>query len=385
LKAKRDRGDYVGAIPIYGYTKSMENKNKLIIDENTAPVIQDIFYMKLQGMSAAKIAANLNSQGILSPLEYKRSKGVAIPKQGYADKLTPKWCATTILRILKDETYTGTLIQGRQSTPNYKHSTLVSLPKNKWIKTNNAHSPIISRSDFDTVQRSLTLDTRTNHNLENVYLFSGILICGSCGNNMTRKSVPYKDKKYIYYYCSTGKKNGCASPATVKENDLYDTVLNHVKAHIQKIIELESRMQEKHFIDFEPNEYIKQLSEHENESQKYALFKSSLYQNLINGILTNDEYVSYKNYYNEKILRLNADIDDLIGRIKNISLLSPQNMCWMQNFKLYANLTELDRTAVVRMIQNICIKSKGDYCIRFNYQDKYEQVVRFFISKTEDI
>ena len=49
LLAKRKNGDYVGACPIYGYQKSEENKNRLVVDPHTAPIVQDIFRKKIEG------------------------------------------------------------------------------------------------------------------------------------------------------------------------------------------------------------------------------------------------------------------------------------------------------------------------------------------------
>ena len=68
--------------------------------------------MRLEGASASKIASELNRLGILSPLAYKKNNGLPYAKKGYADKADCKWSATTIIRILQDETYTGTLVQG---------------------------------------------------------------------------------------------------------------------------------------------------------------------------------------------------------------------------------------------------------------------------------
>ena len=120
LDVKRRNGDFVGAFPVYGYMKAEDNKNLLVPDPYAARVVCDIFRMRLEGASASKIASELNRLGILSPLAYKKNNGLPCAKKGYADKADCKWSATTIIRILQDETYTGTLVQGKQGTPHYK-------------------------------------------------------------------------------------------------------------------------------------------------------------------------------------------------------------------------------------------------------------------------
>ena len=110
LDVKRRNGDFVGAFPVYGYMKAEDNKNLLVPDPYAARVVCDIFRMRLEGASASKIASELNRLGILSPLAYKKNNGLPYAKKGYADKTDCKWSVTTIIRILQDETYTGSVI-----------------------------------------------------------------------------------------------------------------------------------------------------------------------------------------------------------------------------------------------------------------------------------
>lgn len=120
LLTMRKKGLYVGACPVYGYRKSNGDKNRLVADKYAAKVVQNIFSMKIEGLSACFIADELNRRKILSPLQYKKSLGLSYPRNGFAYKDNTKWSASTILRILKDEVYTGTLAQGKQYTLNYK-------------------------------------------------------------------------------------------------------------------------------------------------------------------------------------------------------------------------------------------------------------------------
>ena len=121
--------------------------------------------------------------------------GLPHSKKGYADSQSAKWSAHAILRILQDETYTGVLLQGKQSTHNHKIKDIIEKPAEEWIRTENAHAPIIRRHDFELVQKIMGLDTRTAPDGDGVYLFSGILICRCGGGRMTRKTNTVKGKK----------------------------------------------------------------------------------------------------------------------------------------------------------------------------------------------
>ena len=239
LEVKRKKGDYVGACPVYGYRKSAENRNQLVVDEYAARVVRDIFRAKIDGRSAKRIADELNALGVLSPLAYKISRGLPHPKGGFADRPDAKWSATTVIRILQDEIYTGTLVQGRQGTYNHKLRNVIQKPDEEWIRVENAHEAIIRKRDFDLVQHIMGLDTRTAPEGEKVYLFSGLLVCGCCGARMTRKTNTVGGKKYIYYHCPTGKKHGCTHPVMLREDDLIQCVLASVQAHIKNVVSVD--------------------------------------------------------------------------------------------------------------------------------------------------
>ena len=115
--------------------------------------MRDIFRMKIDGYSAARIAEILNGRGVLSPMEYKKDRGLPYPKGGYADKDGAKWSATTVIRILNNETYIGTLIQGKSGTLNYKIRDVTQKPENEWQRVEDAHELIILKHNFDLVKK----------------------------------------------------------------------------------------------------------------------------------------------------------------------------------------------------------------------------------------
>ena len=280
LDVKRRNGDFVGAFPVYGYMKAEDNKNLLVPDPYAARVVCDIFRMRLEGASASKIASELNRLGILSPLAYKKNNGLPYAKNGYADKADCKWSATTIIRILQDETYTGTLVQGKQGTPHYKIKQMEQRPASEWVRVPDAHKALIARQDFDLVQRIKGLDTRTSPNEDTVYLFSGILICGCCGSRMTRKTNRANGKEYHYYYCPTGKKKGCAHPVMLKESSLIDCVRDSLKAYIGNIASLEALLtgiDQTSINQALAKEYSDHITDNERRLEQVLEFKARLY------------------------------------------------------------------------------------------------------------
>lgn len=388
LMTKRKNGDYIGACAIYGYVKSEENKNQLAVDSYTAEIVRDIFKMKTEGISAAKIADNLNSLGILSPLAYKKDRGLPHPKGGFADRDNVGWSATTIIRILKDETYTGSLIQGKQCTFSYKLKELKDKPQEEWIVTPNAHEAIIRKQDFDLVQKIMNIDTRTAPNETGVYLFSGVLVCGCCGNRLTRKTVPYKDKKYFYYYCPTGKKNGCKGSKMIKESELEGCISHSVKVHINSVISLDetlSSMCEKKINLRLVQKATVQISDVGNQIEKISSYKASLYESLINGVVTKEEHKSMKSGYELELLRLKNARDTLNKELTAIKENTSERMKWMEHFKQFEGIADIDRSVVIQLIHSITVTGNHELHIKFRYESEYENALNLLKFQKEAV
>ena len=381
LNTKRANGDYIGACPIYGYKKDENNRNRLVIDEYPASVVRDIFRMKIDGHSAKRIAELLNERGILSPFEYKKANGLPYPKGGYADKDGAKWAANTIIRVLNDETYTGTLIQGKSGTPNYKLKNIVQKSAEEWHRVENVHEAIVKKHIFDLAQKILRLDTRTTPNGDKVYLFSGILICGCCGGRMTRKTVTYKAAKYHYYYCPTGKKKGCPAPVMLKEQDLMDCILGSVKGHIANVASLETLiagLDTTRIAQELAGNLRKQIADNERRIKQIHEFKAGLYENMINGVLSKDEYKSLKGKYVLDADDLNAANAKLQDEVETVLSCKHERLAWIEHFKQFENLDAIDRRTVIHLIQSIRVLSKTKIEITFNYQPEYENAVNLF-------
>ena len=387
LNVKRCNGDYVGACPVYGYRKSDDNHNQLVPDEYPASVIREIFQMKLSGQSAAHIAAVLNERGVLSPYQYKKDRGLPHPTGNYADKDVAKWSARTIIRILSDETYAGTLVQGKQGTPNYKLKELVVRPASEWKRKENAHEAIINKQDYELVQRLMLLDTRTTPNGDSVYPFSGMLICASCGSRMTRATRRRGNNVYHYYYCPKTKKRGCASEGMLREKDLINIVLNSIKKKIEAVISLDdiirtidAKSQGQKIAD----SLTVQLNENEGRLEGIRRFKAGLYENMVVGVISKDEYKIFKTKYAadaDVLIKANAklkqEIDDALS-------CKTERLKWIEHFKQFASLDTINRKAVSVLIKSIRVIGKREIAIDYNFQDEYDAIAQMSGISTEE-
>lgn len=263
------------------------------MDDYAAGMVRNIFLWKIGGMSQQGIADKLNQTGVLSPAEYKKSCGSKYRAKFQRKKKT-LWSAVAVARILANEAYTGTLIQGRFTTPNYKVKKTVVKSKEEWIRIYDAYEAIISREEFDTVQRLLGKDTRVAPEQKQVYLFSGIAICRDCGRQMSRKVSTVAGKKYAYYMCSANKKEGVCSSHRIREEELELAVTEYLSRYTEELTDLKELLT---FIDKLPKQgndtkrlelRILQLEE---EVQRYNQLKISVYEDLKDGLISKEEYV----------------------------------------------------------------------------------------------
>ncbi|MEA4820804.1 hypothetical protein SDC9_118555 [bioreactor metagenome] len=156
-------------------------------------------------------------------------------RNGFVNIDNPKWSSTTILRILKDEIYTGTLVQGKVTNINYKLKVPIKHADEDVSRVAHSHDSIISKNDFDLVQRVLKVRTKSSQSNKVPHLLSGLVVCDSCGKNMMIKTVKHKCGNYRYYYCPTGKKNGCISPSMLRVEKLEQEVFRQIREYINEI------------------------------------------------------------------------------------------------------------------------------------------------------
>ena len=229
LKIKQLTGEFIGVTAPYGYLKNPKDKHKFIIDKEASYIIKKIFNMILLGKSRKEIAEHLNNKNVLTPSLYKISKENPNNEELIHSK---KWNAEIVNRILRNETYTGTLIQNVKTKPNYRTDKLIDVNKDEWIITENHHEPIISKDKFDEAQQILNRKTKINKNAD-IDLFSGYLKCSHCGNSLIIK----KSKNQIYYYCSSYIKDKSCLKYSINRKKLEQMVKDEIikKINIEQL------------------------------------------------------------------------------------------------------------------------------------------------------
>ena len=193
-------------------------------------------------------------------------------------------------------------------------------------------------------------------------------------------------EEYVYFFCPTGKKCGCVSPAMVKESDLLGCVTESLKAHIENVISLDgllSTISQERLNHELIQEYSGQIANCETQLTRIASYKGRLYENLVNGCLTKEEYLGLKKQYSDEYDALQAAIMGWQGKITEVKENRSERSRWINQFRQFEGMEGIDRRAVIQLIRSIRIVSKNEIEITFNYADEYEKAVAISAQLTE--
>ena len=223
---KQRKGQFIGGKPVYGYKKHPTQKNKIVIDEDAAPIVRRIFAMALDGMSCRKIAAALNEEGVPTPATYC---GWNMGRKGPYAGL---WSSERISEMLQNETYIGNMVQGRMVKISYKSEKCLRQPKEKWVVVENTHEPLIDEETFRKVR--MLVDSRKHTRCRTYdYLLKGLIFCHECGYPLAAiNRPPVSGEDRLFFVCRTYQrftKAGVCSCHSMKEQAVTEAVLAKVR------------------------------------------------------------------------------------------------------------------------------------------------------------
>ncbi|MFR6102777.1 MAG: recombinase family protein [Christensenellales bacterium] len=223
---KQRKGEFIGGKPMYGYRMHPSEKNRIVIDEDAAPVVRRIFAMALAGTSCRQIAVRLNEEGVLSPAAYA---GLTLSCHG---PYSGQWSSERITAMLKNETYIGNMVQGRTARISYKTKKCLRRQPQQWVVVEHTHEPLIDPETFRKVQ--LMVNSRRNTRSRTYdFLLKGLIFCHECGYPlavMNRRNAAGEDR--LFFVCRTYQrftKAGVCSCHSIKEQTVTEAVIERTR------------------------------------------------------------------------------------------------------------------------------------------------------------
>lgn len=376
-KIKRENGDFIGAFAVYGYKKCEHNRNQLVPDEYAADIVRKIFTWKIEGYSNLAIANKLDSLGILSPMEYKKMQGEKF-QTGFVTGIKTKWSAVAVKRILSNENYIGTLVQGKEEKVNYKVKKTVKKPKEEWTKVQDAHEAIVSKEDFEIVQDLLMIDTRAGGGEKKAHIYAGLLFCGDCMEPMIRRVNRYKGKETVSFICSTKNKSGECTRHTISEETLNHLVLTGLRTQVSLFLS-KSRVlssieqMEVHFEEVVA--FDKEIERLHSEQDKYLGLRAGLYEDLKKQIITEDDFKNFREIYEKRYQELQQAItrqEETIKRLFKSGVTAGINL---ERMKTLMQVTELDRMTLVSLVKRILVYEDKRVYLELRSKELFSKVL----------
>lgn len=291
-----EKGKCIFAKPPYGYWKSDSEKGLLVIDENTAPVVKDIFSQYLQGSSAYKIAQEFNKKGIPSPNKRLIAAGLVT----FQDKQYEKgmcWGSGMILSILRNQIYIGDMVGGKEERVKMCDKNCRKKDREEWIVVQSTHEPIIDKELFYQVQdilkdKSKVQDRKVGSNT----VFSGKLICGKCYGTMTKSGGHKGVEYYACPRCRAMGRKGMTAHSDFLEKSIVDKIVG--RAIPESLIQQEKA--QVHMSDQTIEINNEKRKKHEADIRGQMLLAD--YERYAEGLITREEYEERRKALHEKVL-----------------------------------------------------------------------------------
>ncbi|MDO5544706.1 MAG: recombinase family protein [Eubacteriales bacterium] len=365
-------GEFVGARPPYGYEKAADNCHQLIVDEEAAPVVRQIFSWASEGVPTNTIARRLNESGILSPGYYGVSKG-RIPNNRLAGN--GKWQTWTVTKILTSEVYTGDMVQGKSKTVGHRQ---VCTNPEEWITVRGTHEALVSRELFQKVQAILEEKASKSAASSKVpyteNVLRGKIFCGHCGKNLHRQR---SHEKYIFHCISNDRiaKDYCSGSPRLWETELFGSILTIIQKEAAVVMDKKALMQKADSKLAERMSGIdRQLYELRQRISRNQGFLKSLYQNFVTGVLTGSEFRSMKLDYEEAIQADMSIVRALEDEQKNLQSQMEQLSDLADRLEHIGRDTELTASLVNQLIERITVYDNDHIEIVFCFRNAFEQL-----------
>jgi len=356
LTSRRKNGFHIGAFALYGYQKDPDRKGHLIIDEEAAAVVREVFTLFSQGHGKTAIARMLNDRRIPNPTEYKRQKGLRYKQP--TSRNSTLWRYFAISDMLTNEIYIGNLVQGRYGSVSYKTKQNKPLPPEKWIRVEGTHKPIVDRELWDRVQELVAQRTKP-FAVGTIGLFAKKAVCAHCGYTM-RSS---KNRGLYYLKCATrhAAKDACVG-SFLSVNTLEKMVLLELHQIVDEYLDRDE-LERKVTLESSLADRIARLTKdavlYEKKLSEYTKGIKDLYLDKVKGTITDQEYTEMAADFRRERDRLEQVATATRSQAEELEeqLHSGQNQRHL--LEEYLEIERLNRETVDKLIEKIVIGKRA--------------------------
>lgn len=375
--AKAQRGERVNGEVPYGYLIDPDDRNHLIPDPETAPVVKKIFEMYVRGDRMCEIQDWLRDNEILTiaELRYRRTGCTRHPRPQLSAWYN--WPDKSIFDLLVREEYLGHTVTNKSTTVSYKCKKKKFNPKEKRFYFYNTHEPLVDEETFELAQRRIATRHRPSK-VNEIDMFSGLLFCADCGYKMyLARGGATLERKYAYTcgnYRNRARNDFNCTTHYIRKSVIMDIVL----ADLQRVLS---------FVKKNEADFIKAAAEQNKQNAKKALaqtrkeldtmFRKAFEKNAL-GEITNEQFSFLTSGYDSEKTELVKRISELRTVIQTADERDSDVGKFVALVRKYTEISELNYEILHEFIDRILIHELN----RENYTREIE-IFYTFVGKVD--
>lgn len=378
-KQSREKGEFWGARPPYGYKWSPGSKKILIPDEEEKKIVRQIFdWYVFQDMSSYDIAKELNALGIWTPQESHEIRQ-------YGERKKDRrliWRSDFIRRLLQNPVYIGAAVYGKTKQMLADNVPLYLVPRHEWDIQEHIREPLVERSIYEEAleiakQRwkdaldEWAVNEKNPHGANGPLL--GKIYCEKCEKKLQRKMITYGKYLNVSYHCLTSEvASHICSLGHLNEKYVFEAIKTAMKYQIALAVDY----QKKYGSDF-----YKRLSDESKNNirrakEKYEAYNGKLkqlFEHYATGVLDKEEYVAIKEGYLAEQERAHEELVEIQNRSQMVLDTLQAKMDWAEELLKYQNFTTVTKGLVDRFIEKVVVKNYQEITVYFWFGDIFQE------------
>ena len=375
----------------YGYIKGEDGH--LLVDEETAPVVELIFQLCVEGNGPGKIARMLKEREIPTP------GTITFQRTGQTSRYFPddpcRWNAATVQRILEQDTYLGRTTNFKTTKLSYKSKKTVINSPDKWAVFEGTHEAIIDKETWEIVQKSREHRRRPTK-MGEMGLFSGLAYCADCDAKLYHHRSITLTKEQESYICSNYQSRKKCTAHYIRAVVLEQLVLQNLQRVVAYAQEDENEfvrrvMENKTAVQRAEQEQAKRkLEKQERRISELDRIIQQLYEDRVSGALSAERFAKLSGGYEKEQEELKQSAKELQAIVNTIETQAVNVQSFLKIVRKYTAPTELTPALLREFVEKIVVhapdKSSGhrtqridvhyNFIGEIDFSPEYSQVSR---------
>ena len=346
-----EQGKYSAGQTLYGYRKKKGDKHSLELDPKSAPIVREIFDMRLSGMRLVDIARNLNDRGIPCPTALCWKEGRVATKHDKGRKLY--WTGGVVGQLLGNEMYTGCVINFRTGAEE-RGGKQVQKPEEEWVKVEGMHEAIVSKEEYQKVAEMVKEIKKPEPVRHPMHYY-----CGVCGRKLLRLNP-------ITIHC--GMEYALSEPSEcdgvrIKWKEADAAVLDELKEKLLRILRAEELRLEKAKKEIPLKEEIESV---ENAIVAANDAKNQLIRKMAERSISRDVFLDKKKKQDEQITELEQRLSDL----KTKELMQRDKGIDTDEIRSFLDVSEMTEKEWDRFIDKVVLYPNHKMVIQWKFEEE---------------